>query len=144
MLRSSARAGFCFLSVAATYFVSAIPAEAANSALASASNFATETGSVETLSGAVTSTVAFALERARGDVQPTLALRYSSRNRALHAGGVGWVLSLPKIEIQNLDGPPRYRAGQDRAGSHQDLHDATWRGLSGPGSTRLRGKATRD
>ncbi len=59
--------------------------------------------------GAVVRSVAFQLERARVAVQPTLSLRYSSRDKALHAGGIGWSLNLPAIQIRNLDGPPRFR-----------------------------------
>lgn len=70
---------------------------------------AAEPGSVDALSGAVTTSFNFALERARGDVQPSLTLRYSSRDRVSHEGGVGWRLDIPTIEIRNLDGAPRYR-----------------------------------
>ena len=59
--------------------------------------------------GAATRTVTFQLERARGAAQPSLSLRYSSRDKALHAGGIGWSLDLPAIEIRNIDGPPRFR-----------------------------------
>ena len=59
--------------------------------------------------GAVVRSLAFQLERARGAVQPSLSLRYSSRDKALHAGGIGWSLNLAAIEIRNLDGPPRFR-----------------------------------
>ena len=65
------------------------------------------TGAVDPATGAFTATIPFALPAARGDVQPSLALVYSS-SAPVGVGGLGWSLNLPTIERHNLSGLPQY------------------------------------
>jgi RHS repeat-associated protein len=63
--------------------------------------------SVDPSTGALHASLPFELPRARGGVQPTLALKYSSSG-GYGVGGSGWGLDLPSIERHNLSGPPQY------------------------------------
>jgi RHS repeat-associated protein len=62
---------------------------------------------VDPSTGAFSAAVPFLLPQARGAVQPTLALVYSSSG-GQGAGGLGWSLNLPAIERHNPSGLPQY------------------------------------
>jgi hypothetical protein len=64
-------------------------------------------GSVDPSTGAFGTSIPFALPTARGSVQPTLSLDYSSSGPR-GEGGIGWSLSLPSIERHNSSGAPQY------------------------------------
>jgi Salmonella virulence plasmid 65kDa B protein len=70
------------------------------------------TADVEPSTGVLHASIAFDLATARGAVQPSLSLAYSSVS-GWGAGGYGWHLNVPSIEIHNLSGPPTY-SGLDR------------------------------
>ena|SRR5215470_1652334 len=63
--------------------------------------------SADPSSGTIRSSLPVTLNKARGSVQPSLGLYYSSVNGNREAG-VGWGLELPSIERRNLSGPPGY------------------------------------
>jgi len=64
-------------------------------------------GSVDTATGAFQTSIPFILPIARGAVQPTLSLDYSSSGPR-GVGGLGWSLSVPSIERHNPSGAPNY------------------------------------
>src|SRR5471030_2984994 len=63
--------------------------------------------SVVPATGAMSYSVRFELPAGRGDVQPSLALSYTSGGRTGEAG-LGWSLNLPTIERSSLSGWPKY------------------------------------
>jgi hypothetical protein len=63
--------------------------------------------SVDAATGVLRTAIPFQLPTARGPIQPSLALSYSSGMANLEAG-TGWGLSLPGIERHPLSGPPLY------------------------------------
>ncbi len=65
--------------------------------------------SADSLSGAMVYSYPFHLPVARGSVQPSLGLTYSSASRDGDAG-FGWSLGLPVIERQQLSGWPKFNA----------------------------------
>ena len=66
--------------------------------------------SVDPSTGTASASIPFALPRARGGAQPSLALVYSSAG-GKDLGGYGWSLTLPSIERAPLAGPPGYQDG---------------------------------
>ena len=73
-----------------------------------AASGALATGSVDPSTGAFTASIPFVLPQARGAVQPSLALVYSSSAGIGGVGGTGWSLNTPSIERHNLYGAPQY------------------------------------
>jgi RHS repeat-associated protein len=71
-------------------------------------------GAPDGKTGAFTYTYSFALPSARGQVQPSLSLIYSSMARTREAG-YGWGLDLPAIERRPMSGNPRFE--NDGAGT---------------------------
>ncbi len=63
--------------------------------------------SVDPSTGAFTASIPFTLPTARGAVQPSLALSYSS-STGHNVGGIGWSLNLPAIERHDPSGLPQY------------------------------------
>ncbi len=62
--------------------------------------------SVDPQTGVFHASIPFELPTARGAIQPTLSLNYSSVG-GVGEGGLGWSLSLPSIERHNPSGLPR-------------------------------------
>jgi hypothetical protein len=69
---------------------------------------ALDLASVEPATGVAHASIPFRLETARGKVQPTLSLQYSSAS-GQREGGIGWSLPLPSIERHNDSGHPFYQ-----------------------------------
>jgi Salmonella virulence plasmid 65kDa B protein len=69
---------------------------------------ALDLASVEPSTGVAHASIPFRLETARGKVQPSLSLQYSSAS-GQREGGLGWSLALPSIERHNDSGHPLYQ-----------------------------------
>ena len=78
---------------------------AAESSPSAASSLAV--ASVNPSTGVLHTSIAFDLPKARGGVQPQLALTYSS-SAPFGVGGRGWSLGIPSVERHNPSGPPQF------------------------------------
>ena len=78
---------------------------AAESSPSAASSLAV--ASVDPSTGVLHTSIAFDLPKARGGVQPQLALTYSS-SAPFGVGGRGWSLGIPSVERHNPSGPPQF------------------------------------
>jgi RHS repeat-associated protein len=79
---------------------------------------------VDLSTGSARSSYAFKLPKARGDAQPSLALRYDSGSGAPPVGfaGVGWTLNLPSIVRKGHTGIPRFEDPQQEQALANDVN----------------------
>jgi RHS repeat-associated protein len=89
----------------------------------SAESGALARANVDPATGTLHASIPFELPHARGGIQPTLSLDYSSAG-GYGVGGHGWSLSLPAIERHNRSGLPLYKSVPD-AGTDVDPTDWT-------------------
>lgn len=93
-----------------------LPGSSAGSVEGGSSSIAGALATADLATGTAHAGYAFRLETVRGEVQPALALSYSSTDGQREAG-LGWGLGYAAIERHNDSGGPRYSADPSQGGA---------------------------